>query len=347
MTSRQFGTRITITEAAPRSPVPVGTTVIGIVGTATLTSGTVLANDAPVVVRSLAQAVTAGFDGGSLYDALEQIFQHISVPVICIATASRTTAPVSLDLMLSVESRVFLKPTLLGAPGMTYLESSGVPTGDADSVVVTKLESIAEKLGAIAIVDSYSSDLTVATTYVTNNAKPRIYPMANYGFFGGVKRPGSSDALGHFARITADRGLRANPSNKPVVGINKVEPVFSHNYRDSNDQAQAIRDAKGGVFVHNGQQFILWGGELNSADPNARLGKIGVRRVMDHLEDRIDLSLNALVDEIGDQGGLDTASDAIQSVITAYELSRLIDGGSIADVQVSGRGVLYSLDLND
>ena len=275
---------ITITESAtgPRALAARSSAVIGLVATAT-TSGDAAAQAAldaafplnePVLISG-AVDIAAGKagDGGTLAPVLTAIGDQASPIIVVVRVAEgedeeETDANVigatdgnaytGLQALLAARTKLGVKPTILGAPGLD------------SQPVVEELVSIAKKLRGFAYVAAKGAD---GFTPAATEAEAITY-RENFGYremkvIWPDTAKGSGDiiarALGLRAGTDESRGWHESISNLPLVGVIGLEHDVHFDIADPSTSA-GLLNAKQVTTVIRQNGFRLWGNRTCADD---------------------------------------------------------------------------------
>jgi len=205
-----------------------------------------------IYMRSKAVIVATGVAKGA--DAAAQISAIIGGVQ---ASGKRT----GLQALLDGKSRFNAQPRLIVAPKHS-----------ATQAVATAMQSIAEKLRAVAIVDGPNNTDEAATAYAKSFGSKRIYmidpgvqiwdTIANAT----VDAPASAWAAGVFAWTDSEYGFWSSPSNKEFVGITGTTRAIEYLDGDETCRANLLNNANIATIIRD-DGFRLWGNRTLSSDP--------------------------------------------------------------------------------
>jgi len=167
------GVRVTEISDGVRTIRTVSTAIIGMVCTASDADATAFPLDEPVLITNVNTAIGNAGTLGTLKLALEAIADQASPVIVVVrvdegATEAETTSNIigtttaegkytGLQALLSAQSKLAVKPRILGVPGLDSLP------------VATELISIAQKLRAFCYVSAYECETKeAAVTYRDN-----------------------------------------------------------------------------------------------------------------------------------------------------------------------------------
>ena len=215
----------------------------------------------------------------------------------------RTAATGSVDentgvyALLDAESVVGRKPRLIGAPGLDV----GSRPSDAKNPLAAALEIVATKLRGIAYLDGpntthaaaleYVEDFNTARTYVLDpggyvtNDEGELVPAAMSGF-----------ALGVTARVDSQDGWWNSPSNRPILGLQKLARPIDYSPGDANSRAVLLNTAGCATVIRYQGGFKLFGVRTTAtSDPAFKFSS--VRRIADNIEDSVQDAMFYYVDK--------------------------------------------------
>ena len=205
-----------------------------------------------IYTRSKAVIVATGVAKGA--DAAAQISAIIGGVQ---ASGKRT----GLQALLDGKSRFNAQPRLIVAPKHS-----------ATQAVATAMQSIAEKLRAVAIVDGPNTTDEAATAYAKSFGSKRIYmvdpgvQMWDTTANATVDAPASAWAAGVFAWTDSEYGFWSSPSNKEFVGITGTTRAIEYLDGDETCRANLLNNANIATIIRD-DGFRLWGNRTLSSDP--------------------------------------------------------------------------------
>ncbi len=255
----------------------VETGIVGVVGTAPNADNSVFPENEPVlIIGSRTKAAKLG-TAGTLPMVMDGIFDQIA-PMIVVVRVPEVADPAAqisevigtvtaegqftgLQALLVAQSKVHVKPRILGAPGFSH-----------NQPVATELGGIADKLRGFVYADTPSGTAENAVAWREQFGNKRIMPIfpgwkvwdttAN----GLVNTPASARALGLRAKLDNDIGWHKTLSNVPVNGVSGItadidwdlqNPVTKAGYLNANEVTTLI--------MKDG--FRFWGSRTCSGDP--------------------------------------------------------------------------------
>jgi phage tail sheath protein FI len=174
-----------------------------------------------------------------------------------LASGQRT----GLQALLDGKSMFNAQPRLLIAPGHT-----------ATQAVATALDSLAQKLRAIGIIDGPGTTDEAAMAYADNFGSRNLFmvdPGVKYWdtvTSKTVDAPGSAWAAGLFAWTDAEYGFWASPSNKELTGITGTGRAVEYLDGDETCRANLLNNANITTIIRD-DGYRLWGNRTLSSDP--------------------------------------------------------------------------------
>ena len=174
-----------------------------------------------------------------------------------LASGQRT----GLQALLDGKSLFNAQPRLLIAPGHT-----------ATQAVATALDSLAQKLRAIGILDGPGTTDEAAVLYADNFGSRNLFlvdPGVQYWdteLSKTVDAPASAWAAGLFAWTDAEYGFWASPSNKEFSGITGTTRAVEYLDGDETCRANLLNNANIATIIRD-DGYRLWGNRTLSSDP--------------------------------------------------------------------------------
>lgn len=174
-----------------------------------------------------------------------------------LASGQRT----GLQALLDGKSLYNAQPRLLIAPGHT-----------ATQAVATALDSLAQKLRAIGILDGPGTTDEAAMLYADNFGSRNLFmvdPGVQYWDTESSKTvdaPASAWAAGLFAWTDAEYGFWASPSNKEFTGITGTTRAVEYLDGDETCRANLLNNANIATIIRD-DGYRLWGNRTLSSDP--------------------------------------------------------------------------------
>jgi phage tail sheath protein FI len=166
-----------------------------------------------------------------------------------------------LQALLDGKSLFNAQPRLLIAPGHS-----------ATQAVATAMDSLAQKLRAIAIIDGPCTTDEAAMAYADNFGSRNLFmvdPGVRYwdtDVSKTVDAPGSAWTAGLFAWTDATYGFWASPSNKELTGITGTTRAVEYLDGDETCRANLLNNANITTIIRD-DGYRLWGNRTLSSDP--------------------------------------------------------------------------------
>ncbi|EKT4539529.1 phage tail sheath family protein [Pseudomonas putida] len=274
------GVTVTNVDSGARNVSLPSSSIIGLVDTFTEgADATAKAGDL-VLITNEREAVAAFGAASAITKACRAIYARSKAVIVAtgvakvIDPAAQTSGIIGgvqasgkrtgLQALLDGKSRFNAQPRLIVAPKHS-----------ATQAVVTAMQSIAEKLRALAIIDGPGTTDEAATTYAKLFGSKRVYmvdPGVQYwdttsGASGAtVDAPASAWAAGLFAYTDSEYGFWSSPSNKEFVGITGTTRAIEYLDGDETCRANLLNNANIATIIRD-DGFRLWGNRTLSSDP--------------------------------------------------------------------------------
>ncbi|HDS1705446.1 MULTISPECIES: phage tail sheath subtilisin-like domain-containing protein [Pseudomonas] len=249
--------------------------VIGIVDI--YTPGVGLAEpNTPVMVVSDREAVAAFGPNSPLTKACLQILDQAKAVIIAVGVtsagtpASITSAVIGgvaadgkrsgLQALLDAKSLFNQHPRLLLAPKHS-----------ATKAVATAMDTLADKLEALGLIDGPGTTDEAAIAYATGFGSKRLYMVDPGVKKWSVTSNGDEDlaaspvAAGLFAQTDANIGFWASPSNKEIKNITGTVRAVEYLDNDPTCRANLLNNANITTIIRDGG-YRLWGNRTLSSD---------------------------------------------------------------------------------
>lgn len=349
--------------------------VISVVGTAPEADADAFPLNEPVLVLgSRSHAAKLGKEG-TLPDALGDILSVIGAMVVVVrveegaddeATMSNVIGGVDTDTgkylgveaLLAAGSSVGVKPRILVAPGFTHQlpEDPGSPGEKLANPVAAALQSVADKLRAVVIVDGPNTNDAEAQAARDNFGTKRVFfhdPWYQYWdteVDGVVIRPASAKIAGVIAWNDNNRGWHTSPSNQLVPGIMGLSREIDFTMGDPNCRANFLNSLDIATTIQE-TGFRLWGNRTTSEDPKwAFLSHV---RIADIINDSLLAAHMWAVDRNITKTYMEDVAGGVQAFLNRLTAEGRIAGGSVwADPELntpedmqSGR-VVFDFDFS-
>ena len=257
------GVTTSIVNDGPRTISLPSSSIIGLVDTFVSAPGPLAEGiptakpGVPVLITTEREAIAAFGADSAMTRACKAIYVRAKAVIGGVkANGDRT----GLQALLDGKSRFNAQPRLLVAP----LHSS-------TEAVATAMDALAEKLGAIAIIDGPGTTDEAAMEYALNFGSKRLF-MVDPGVISwnttanaDVASGGSAWAAGMFAYTDATYGFWVSPSNKEMVGITGTTRQVEYLENDATCRANLLNNAFITTIIRDGG-YRLWGNRTLSSD---------------------------------------------------------------------------------
>lgn len=276
------GVTTTIVNDGPRTISLPSSSIIGLVDTFTASTGPLVEGvptavaGVPYMITTEREAIAAFGADSAITRACKAIYVRAKAVIVAVGVekiddvAALTSAVIGgvkangdrtgLQALLDGKSRFNAQPRLLIAP----LHSS-------TQAVATAMDALAEKLGAIGIIDGPGTTDEAAMEYALNFGSKRLY-MVDPGVISwsttanaDVASGGSAWAAGMFAYTDATYGFWVSPSNKEMVGITGTTRQVEYLENDPTCRANLLNNAFITTIIRDGG-YRLWGNRTLSSD---------------------------------------------------------------------------------
>ncbi|CAI8897718.1 putative prophage major tail sheath protein [Pseudomonas sp. IT-194MI4] len=272
------GVTTTSVDTGARTISLPSSSIIGLCDTFTpgvLGGGTAKAGELKLITTER-EAIAAFGAGAAITKACQAIYAKAKAVIVAIGVAKledpalQTSAIIGgvlasgqrtgLQALLDGKSLFNAKPRLLIAPGHS-----------ATQAVATAMDSLAQKLRAIGIIDGPGTTDEAAMAYADNFGSRNLF-MVDPGvqFWDAdtsktVDAPGSAWTAGLFAWTDATYGFWASPSNKEFVGITGTTRAVEYLDGDDTCRANLLNNANITTIIRD-DGFRLWGNRTLSSD---------------------------------------------------------------------------------
>ncbi len=276
-TDFHHGVRVIEINEGTRSIRAVSTAVIGLVATADDADADFFPANKPVLVTSMPRAISKAGTTGTLAKALDAIADQTNPVIVVVrvpegADAAETTTNLigavtatgeytGMKALLAAESRVGVKPRILGVPGLD------------DLPVATELAGIAQQLRAFAYISAFgAATKEEAVTYRENFGQREV--MVIWPEFIGWDSDANASttlhatarALGLRAKIDEEQGWHKTLSNVPVNGVTGISKDIYWDLLNPATDAGYLNAAEVTTLV-NSKGFRFWGSRTCTEDP--------------------------------------------------------------------------------
>ena len=205
--------------------------------------------------------------------------------------------PTGIYALLDAESVIGRKPRLIGAPGL----DTGSRPSSAKNPLAAALEEVASKLRGIAFLDGPNTTHANALTYVEDFNTPRTYVLDPGGMVTNadgelVDVALSGFALGLTAKTDSDDGWWNNPSNRPILGLQKLKRPVDYSPGDPNSRAVLLNENGIATVIRYQGGFKLFGVRTTATSEPA-FKYFNVRRIADNIQDAVQDAMFYYIDK--------------------------------------------------
>lgn len=276
-TDYHHGVRVIEINEGTRSIRAVSTAVIGLVATADDADADFFPANKPVLVTSMPRAISKAGTTGTLAKALDAIADQTNPIIVVVrvpegADAAETTTNLigavtatgeytGMKALLAAESRVGVKPRILGVPGLD------------DLPVATELAGIAQQLRAFAYISAFGAATKEEAVTYRENFGQREVMVIWPDFIGWDSEANASTtlhatarALGLRAKIDEEQGWHKTLSNVPVNGVTGISKDIYFDLLNPATDAGYLNAAEVTTLV-NSKGFRFWGSRTCTEDP--------------------------------------------------------------------------------
>ncbi len=374
------GIEIIEVDSGGRSITTPSTSVIGLVGTASMdakvkgkTIDEVLPLNKPVLFTNIQQLKELGLsDTGTIPMALRSIYNQTSTLVVVVRIAEgldekgkedqqKTIENAAGDVasytgvyaLMLAETAVKYKPKLLICP---YL-SSILNKDNKPNAIVNSLTSVAEKLRAVAIIDGTNTTRKDVIEFASNIGNSRamiIDPSYKPAFAVPDTNPetlsSSSLLAGVFASNDASKGFWWSPSNTEVKGVSGLSRPISFALSDGTTDSNLMNEAGVTTIAFIDGQYRIWGNRSPSKD--TKWNFINVRRTVDTVYDALEKSMIWAMGRPISANILDDIQNNVNSYLASLVVQGALLGGTCwvdpeknSPAQVKQGHIIASFDL--
>ncbi|MFG0398856.1 phage tail sheath subtilisin-like domain-containing protein [Pseudomonas sp. zjy_11] len=270
------GVTVTNVDTGARNVALPSSSIIGLVDTFTEGAGATAKAGDLVLITNEREAVAAFGAASAITKACQAIYARSKAVIVAtgvakvVDPAAQTSGIIGgvqasgkrtgLQALLDGKSRFNAQPRLIVAPKHS-----------ATQAVATAMQSIAEKLRAVAIIDGPGTTDEAATTYAKSFGSKRLY-MVDPGVqlwdtttSATIDAPASAWAAGVFAYTDSEYGFWSSPSNKEFVGITGTTRAIEYLDGDETCRANLLNNANIATIIRD-DGFRLWGNRTLSSD---------------------------------------------------------------------------------
>lgn len=275
-TDYHHGVRVIEINEGTRPIRTVSTAVIGMVCTADDADATLFPLNTPVLVTNVIDAAGKAGTKGTLARSLEAIGAQTKPMTVVVrvaegATAAETTTNVvgatvngqytGLKALLTAETRLGVRPRILGAPGLDTLAAT------------TELASIAQKLRAMAYANAFNcatkEEVSAYRAGFSQRELMLIWPdFVSWDTASNSAKSiaSAAHALGLRAKIDEETGWHKTLSNVGVNGVTGISKDIFFDLQNPATDAGYLNEADVTTLVRR-DGFRFWGSHTCSDDP--------------------------------------------------------------------------------
>ena len=268
------GVRVVEVSDGTRSIVTIATAVIGLVATGPAADADAFPLNEAVLVTDIPSAITAAGATGTLAAVLQAISDQVSTPVVVVrvepgADAASTSAAVigsdvdgvrtGLQALLSAQSKLGVRPRILGAPGLDT------------QAVSTALAVVAQKLRGFAYASAVGANVAEVVTYRGQfGARELMLIWPEFTAFDVASATSKTAyavarAMGLRAQIDQTTGWHKSISNVPVGGVTGLSKDVHWDLQAEGSDSDLLNAAAVTTLINsNGYRF--WGSRTCSED---------------------------------------------------------------------------------
>lgn len=271
------GVRVLEINEGTRTIRTVSTAVIGLVAVADDADATFFPEDTPVLITDVNAAIGKAGSKGTLAASLDAIADQAKPMVVVVRgrqgeTEAETTSNLigtttaagrmtGMKALLSAQTRLNVKPRILGVPGLDSLP------------VATELATIAKRLRAFAYVSAHGcATKEEAASYRQNFGQREVMTIwpdfVNWDTTTNAETVAyaTARALGLRAYIDEAVGWHKTLSNVPVEGVQGISRDVFFDLQDPNTDAGYLNAADVTTLIRR-DGFRFWGSRTCSSDP--------------------------------------------------------------------------------
>lgn len=271
------GVRVLEINEGTRTIRTVSTAVIGLVAVADDADATFFPEDTPVLITDVNAAIGKAGSKGTLAASLDAIADQAKPMVVVVRgrqgeTEAETTSNLigtttaagrmtGMKALLSAQTRLNVKPRILGVPGLDSLP------------VATELATIAKRLRAFAYVSAHGcATKEEAASYRQNFGQREVMTIwpdfVNWDTTTNAETVAyaTARALGLRAYIDEAVGWHKTLSNVPVEGVQGVSRDVFFDLQDPDTDAGYLNAADVTTLIRR-DGFRFWGSRTCSSDP--------------------------------------------------------------------------------
>lgn len=349
------GIEVVELDDGPRPIRTVKSSVIGLIGTAPEADAKKFPLDTPILIAGRRTEAAGLGKTGTLPAAIDGIFDQCGAMVAMVrvaeGSAEETKSAViggvdndtgkrtGLQAFLDARNAIKVTPRILAAPGFSH-----------ELAVGTEMNSLAQRLKAVAIVDGPNTTDAAAISARENYGSDRVYVVDPWVKVWDVAQkkevvqPASARVAGLISKMDNARGWWWSPSNQVIDGIVGTARGIDFELSDVNCRANHLNEHEVATIVHEGG-YRLWGNRSCSKDPKTAF--LCVRRSADMIAESILYAHLWAVDRGITKTYLEDVRDGIRAYIRHLKkVGALIGGDCWVDPEINtpdqiAQGIVY------
>ena len=349
------GIEVVELDDGPRPIRTVKSSVIGLIGTAPEADAKKFPLDTPILIAGRRSEAAGLGKTGTLPAAIDGIFDQCGAMVAMVRVAEGTPEETKsaviggvdndtgkrtgLQAFLDARNAIKVTPRILAAPGFSH-----------ELAVGTEMNSLAQRLKAVAIVDGPNTTDAAAISARENYGSDRVYVVDPWVKVWDViqkkevVQPASARVAGLISKMDNARGWWWSPSNQVIDGIVGTARGIDFEISDVNCRANHLNEHEVATIVHE-SGYRLWGNRSCSKDPKTAF--LCVRRSADMIAESILYAHLWAVDRGITKTYLEDVRDGVRSYIRHLKkVGALIGGDCWVDPEINtpdqiAQGIVY------
>lgn len=349
------GIEVVELDDGPRPIRTVKSSVIGLIGTAPEADAKKFPLDTPILIAGRRTEAAGLGKTGTLPAAIDGIFDQCGAMVAMVRVAegsaeetksaviggvdNDTAKRTGLQAFLDARNAIKVTPRILAAPGFSH-----------ELAVGTEMNSLAQRLKAVAIVDGPNTTDAAAISARENYGSDRVYVVDPWVKVWDVAQkkevvqPASARVAGLISKMDNARGWWWSPSNQVIDGIVGTARGIDFELSDVNCRANHLNEHEVATIVHEGG-YRLWGNRSCSKDPKTAF--LCVRRSADMIAESILYAHLWAVDRGITKTYLEDVRDGVRAYIRHLKkVGALIGGDCWVDPEINtpdqiAQGIVY------
>ena len=349
------GIEVVELDDGPRPIRTVKSSVIGLIGTAPEADAKKFPLDTPILIAGRRTEAAGLGKTGTLPAAIDGIFDQCGAMVAMVRVAEGTPEETKsaviggvdndtgkrtgLQAFLDARNAIKVTPRILAAPGFSH-----------ELAVGTEMNSLAQRLKAVAIIDGPNTTDAAAISARENYGSDRVYVVDPWVKVWDViqkkevVQPASARVAGLISKMDNARGWWWSPSNQVIDGIVGTARGIDFEISDVNCRANHLNEHEVATIVHE-SGYRLWGNRSCSKDPKTAF--LCVRRSADMIAESILYAHLWAVDRGITKTYLEDVRDGVRAYIRHLKkVGALIGGDCWVDPEINtpdqiAQGIVY------